>query len=150
MDAATDGGRGFGHGQQHLDEHELEAGPDEKQHEEPHPSSPTDAQAQALEYKTPPAVKFAWLGTYFFFSMLLTLYNKFVLGKYPFPWLLTFLHTSFASVGTFLLMKCGYFKLSRLGRKEHLILAAYSVLFTTNIAASNLSLCVIRVTPLCN
>lgn len=37
-------------------------------------------------------------------------------------------------------MKAGYFKLSHLGRKEHLILAAFSVLFTANIAVSNLSL----------
>lgn len=32
------------------------------------------------EYSIPTTVKFAWLGTYFFFSLLLTLYNKLVLG----------------------------------------------------------------------
>lgn len=32
------------------------------------------------EYTIPSHVKFAWLGTYFFFSLLLTLYNKLVLG----------------------------------------------------------------------
>lgn len=32
------------------------------------------------EYSIPSTVKFAWLGTYFFFSLLLTLYNKMVLG----------------------------------------------------------------------
>lgn len=32
------------------------------------------------EYSIPSTVKFAWLGTYFFFSLLLTLYNKLVLG----------------------------------------------------------------------
>lgn len=32
------------------------------------------------EYSVPSTVKFAWLGTYFFFSLLLTLYNKLVLG----------------------------------------------------------------------
>lgn len=50
------------------------------------------------------------------------------------------MHATFASVGTFTLMKMGYFKLSHLGRKEHLVLAAFSVLFTANIAVSNLSL----------
>lgn len=32
------------------------------------------------EYSVPSTVKFAWLGTYFFFSLALTLYNKAVLG----------------------------------------------------------------------
>lgn len=31
------------------------------------------------EYSIPSTVKFAWLGTYFFLSLLLTLYNKLVL-----------------------------------------------------------------------
>lgn len=34
-----------------------------------------------LEYETPNTVKFLWLGTYFFFSLMLTLYNKLVLGS---------------------------------------------------------------------
>jgi hypothetical protein len=50
------------------------------------------------------------------------------------------MHTTFASLGTLVLLKLGRFKLSRLGRKEHLILVAFSVLFTANIAMSNLSL----------
>jgi hypothetical protein len=42
------------------------------------------------EYSVPSTVKFAWLGTYFFFSLALTLYNKLVLGmvcasKYTHP-----------------------------------------------------------------
>lgn len=60
--------------------------------------------------------------------------------QFKFPWLLTSLHATFASVGTGSLLKAGYFKLSHLGRKEHAILAAFSVLFTANIAVSNLSL----------
>lgn len=32
------------------------------------------------EYSVANTVKFTWLGTYFFFSLLLTLYNKLVLG----------------------------------------------------------------------
>lgn len=34
----------------------------------------------------------------------------------------------------------GYFSMSRLGRRENLILLAFSLLFTINIAVSNLSL----------
>ncbi|KAL2684791.1 hypothetical protein Neosp_005880 [[Neocosmospora] mangrovei] len=127
------------------------------------------------EYSIPSTVKFAWLGTYFFFSLLLTLYNKLVLGmfddvrarvlsaravirnsvrydandapaiQFHFPWLLTFLHASFASAGTYVMMQLGYFKLSRLGRRENLALVAFSALFTANIAVSNLSLAMVSV-----
>ncbi|KAG5929489.1 hypothetical protein E4U42_005754 [Claviceps africana] len=97
------------------------------------------------EYSIPRTIKFTWLGTYFFFSLLLTLYNKLVLGMFHFPWLLTFLHASFASMGTFAIMQMGYFKMSRLGRREHLALVAFSALFTANIAVSNLSLAMVSV-----
>ncbi|KAF5136597.1 putative sugar phosphate/phosphate translocator [Metarhizium anisopliae] len=73
------------------------------------------------EYSIPSTIKFTWLGTYFFFSLLLTLYNKLVLGM------------------------LGYFKLSRLGRRENLALVAFSALFTANIAVSNLSLAMVSV-----
>lgn len=97
------------------------------------------------EYSIPSAVKFTWLGTYFFFSLALTLYNKMVLTRFAFPWLLTFLHASFASAGTWAMMQMGYFKLSRLGRRENLALVAFSALFTANIAVSNLSLAMVSV-----
>ncbi|KAF7545351.1 hypothetical protein G7046_g9584 [Stylonectria norvegica] len=108
---------------------------------------PEPAQDQNLdhEYSIPSTIKFAWLGTYFFFSLLLTLYNKLVLGTFHFPWLLTFLHASFASGGTYAMMHMGYFKLSRLGRRENLALVAFSALFTANIAVSNLSLAMVSV-----
>lgn len=38
------------------------------------------------------------------------------------------------------MLKMGYFKPSKLSLREHLILGAFSVLFTSNIAMSNLSL----------
>ncbi|KAL6837042.1 triose-phosphate transporter family domain-containing protein [Trichoderma camerunense] len=97
------------------------------------------------EYSIPSAVKFTWLGTYFLFSLILTLYNKLVLGVFHFPWLLTFLHTLFASLGTYAMLQMGYFKLSRLGRRENLALVAFSALFTANIAVSNLSLAMVSV-----
>ncbi|KAI5458055.1 triose-phosphate transporter family-domain-containing protein [Mariannaea sp. PMI_226] len=103
------------------------------------------AQNIDLEYSVPSTVKFAWLGTYFFFSLLLTLYNKLVLSMFHFPWLLTFLHAAFASIGTWAMLQMGHFKLSRLGRRENLALVAFSALFTANIAVSNLSLAMVSV-----
>jgi hypothetical protein len=41
----------------------------------------SDARPVELEYETPNTVKGIWLGTYFFFSLLLTLYNKLILGS---------------------------------------------------------------------
>jgi hypothetical protein len=43
------------------------------------------------------------------------------------------------------MMQLGYFKLSRLGRRENLSLVAFSALFTANIAVSNLSLAMVSV-----
>lgn len=37
-------------------------------------------QEKPVEYSISPNVKFAWLSAYFFFSLILTLYNKLVLG----------------------------------------------------------------------
>ncbi|KAJ5466648.1 hypothetical protein N7539_009377 [Penicillium diatomitis] len=96
--------------------------------------------AEPVEYQTPTTVKFIWVTCYFGFSMALTIYNKLVLGSFRAPWLLTCLHTSFSALGTLILLQMGYFKLSTLGRREHLILVLFSILFTTNIAMSNLSL----------
>lgn len=97
------------------------------------------------EYSIPSTVKFAWLGTYFFLSLLLTLYNKLVLTMFHYPWLLTCLHATVSSLGTLVMMQMGYFKLSRLGRRENLALVAFSALFTANIAVSNLSLAMVSV-----
>lgn len=65
--------------------------------------------------------------------------------QFHFPWLLTCLHASFASMGTYAMLQLGYFKLSRLGRRENLALVAFSALFTANIAVSNLSLAMVSV-----
>lgn len=43
-------------------------------------SEPPSDQNLDHEYSIPSTIKFTWLGTYFFFSLLLTLYNKLVLG----------------------------------------------------------------------
>jgi hypothetical protein len=41
----------------------------------------TTATTLEPEYQTPTTVKFIWLGAYFLFSMLLTMYNKLILGS---------------------------------------------------------------------
>lgn len=43
------------------------------------------------------------------------------------------------------MLQLGYFKLTRLGRRENLALVAFSTLFTANIALSNLSLAMVSV-----
>ena len=41
----------------------------------------TTATTLEPEYQTPTTMKFVWLGAYFLFSMLLTMYNKLILGS---------------------------------------------------------------------
>ena len=48
-------------------------------------------------------------------------------------------------MGTYGMKTTGYFKPSHLGRRQHLIVIAFSVLFTINIAVSNLSLDLVSV-----
>ncbi|KAF3386830.1 GDP-mannose transporter GONST5 [Penicillium rolfsii] len=93
-----------------------------------------------LEYQTPIVVKYGWLSALLLFGMLLTVHNKFILEKFPCPWLLTGIHSIFSGLGTLLLLKLGYFKLSKLSTRDHLVLIAYSVLFSVNIFFSNYSL----------
>ncbi|WVQ82526.1 hypothetical protein IAT38_004655 [Cryptococcus sp. DSM 104549] len=81
-----------------------------------------------------------WLGMYFFFNLGLTLFNKFVLVGFPFPYTLTGLHALSGCVGCYVALERGAFTPARLTQKENLILAAFSVLYTINIAVSNISL----------
>jgi hypothetical protein len=53
----------------------------EDEYEDKYEAGPGQKRSVELEYETPNSVKFIWLGTYFFFSLLLTLYNKLVLGS---------------------------------------------------------------------
>ncbi|KAL6716820.1 hypothetical protein ACLMJK_004732 [Lecanora helva] len=108
-----------------------------------------DVEAQALlnrigeiapEYSIPTTTKYSCLALYFILSLFLTLYNKVVLGKFAFPWLLTTLHTGCAFIGCYVLMHRGHFKITRLTTRENLIVTMFSSLFTLNIAISNVSL----------
>lgn len=73
-----------GHGLLNGDEKRVE----ESYDLEAAPSPATEQQAQEdktnnnnpVEYTISPNVKYAWLCAYFFFSLILTLYNKLVLG----------------------------------------------------------------------
>ncbi|KAK8866170.1 hypothetical protein IAR55_001321 [Kwoniella newhampshirensis] len=86
-----------------------------------------------------------WLGMYFFFNLGLTLFNKVVLVSFPFPYTLTGLHALSGCAGTYLALERGSFTPARLTQKENLILAAFSVLYTINIAVSNISLQLVTV-----
>ncbi|KAK6905981.1 hypothetical protein I203_106816 [Kwoniella mangroviensis CBS 8507] len=81
-----------------------------------------------------------WLSLYFCFNLGLTLFNKFVLVSFPFPYTLTGLHALSGCAGTYIALEQGAFTPARLTQKENVILAAFSVLYTINIAVSNISL----------
>jgi hypothetical protein len=60
--------------------------------------------------------------------------------QFPFPWILTAVHTGSAALGSSLFLLFGHFQLTRLSTREHLAHFIFSLLFTLNIAMSNLSL----------
>lgn len=86
-----------------------------------------------------------WLILYFMFNLGLTLFNKIVLVNFPFPYTLTGLHALSGSAGCYLALEKGAFVPARLTSKENMIMAAFSVLYTINIAVSNLSLHLVTV-----
>lgn len=103
-----------------------------------------------------------WIALYFFFNLTLTLYNKSVLIQFPFPYTLTALHALCGTVGSFILLRLepgqGRFSLPRmrphsaipvLHGREKLVLLAFSILYTINIAVSNVSLRLVTVPVSC-
>lgn len=95
---------------------------------------------EGAEYLVSTRVKMICLGLYFAMNLGLTLYNKAVLDKFAFPWLMTTLHATCAAIGCYALLLAGHIKLSYLTRQDNYVLVAFSVLFTINIAISNVSL----------
>lgn len=81
-----------------------------------------------------------WLILYFFFNLSLTLYNKSVLIRFPFPYTLTALHALCSTIGSYLARQKGYFTPANVTSRQSVMLLAFSVLYTVNIAVSNLSL----------
>jgi hypothetical protein len=86
-----------------------------------------------------------WLTLYFCFNLGLTLYNKSVLVRFPFPYTLTALHALCGSIGGYLLEQKGFFVRKKLGAKDTIVLAAFSMLYAVNIIVSNVSLHMVTV-----
>ncbi|ORX92402.1 hypothetical protein K493DRAFT_225753 [Basidiobolus meristosporus CBS 931.73] len=88
-----------------------------------------------------------WLIIYFFFNLTLTLHSKALMQffSFKFPWTLTGLHTLCGAVGSYVFYLLGIFKPRRLGERENTIMLAFSVLYTLNIAISNVSLHLVTV-----
>ncbi|KAI9254056.1 hypothetical protein BY458DRAFT_442915 [Sporodiniella umbellata] len=88
-----------------------------------------------------------WLSLYFFLNLGLTIYNKVIMAmfQFPFPWTLTAIHTLCGTIGSSLFWKMGIFKPSQLGERENIVMLMFSVLYTINIAISNVSLNLVTV-----
>ncbi|CAK7565832.1 MAG: hypothetical protein SEPTF4163_003759 [Sporothrix epigloea] len=97
------------------------------------------------EYTVSAATKWAYLAAYFACNVALTLYNKSILGKFAYPWLLTAIHAGSASIGCWIMEMRGIVKRTELSRREESVLLGFSVLFTINIAVSNVSLAMVSI-----
>jgi len=83
---------------------------------------------------------YMWLGLYFVLNLSLTLYNKIILNNFKFPYTLTAIHTLCGTIGCYILYLMGFFTPAKLGDRENVIMVMFSVLYTINIAISNVSL----------
>lgn len=88
---------------------------------------------------------YMWLGLYFILNLSLTLYNKIILNNFKFPYSLTAIHTFCGTIGCLILYAMGVFTPAKLGDRENLIMVMFSVLYTINIAISNVSLHLVSV-----
>lgn len=106
---------------------------------------PASKRRRAQKKKIIPARRLAgsrafWLSLYFAFNLSLTLYNKGVLVRFPFPYTLTAVHALFGSLGGCILRRRKVYTPAHLTIKNYAILAAFSILYAVNIAVSNISL----------
>ncbi|KZP22201.1 TPT-domain-containing protein [Athelia psychrophila] len=86
-----------------------------------------------------------WLALYFTLNLCLTLFNKALLLRFPFPYTLTALHALCGSIGGYMLLENGFFTPARITGKEEVVLAAFSILYSVNIVVSNVSLQLVTV-----
>lgn len=126
-------------------------------HHEPYPTSSAisfqSSQNSPLSPYLPPSIlpavflqsQLFWLILYFLFNLCLTLYNKLVLVKFPFPYSLTALHTLLGAIGGHILVQSGFFKPIGLNLQETAVLFAFSIIYTANIVVSNVSLQLVTV-----
>ncbi|CEG71919.1 Putative Ribonuclease III [Rhizopus microsporus] len=88
---------------------------------------------------------YIWLGLYFLFNLSLTLYNKLLLINFRYPWTLTAIHTLCGTIGCYILYSFNIFTPAKLGDRENIVMILFSVLYTINIAISNVSLNLVSV-----
>ncbi|KAI9006958.1 triose-phosphate transporter family-domain-containing protein [Hyaloraphidium curvatum] len=84
-----------------------------------------------------------WTLLYFLVNLGITIHNKVVLATlgFRFPWLLTAVHSATTFMGAISLIPLGVFQPSnKLTTADQVTLAGFSVLYTVNIAVSNISL----------
>lgn len=104
-----------------------------------------------------------WLALYFTLNLSLTLYNKSVLVRFPFPYTLTALHALCGTIGTYVMLRLEFrtngsravghrpltsMPMPNLNGRELIVLFLFSILYTLNIVVSNASLRVVTV-PVC-
>ncbi|KAK9370253.1 triose-phosphate transporter family-domain-containing protein [Lipomyces kononenkoae] len=109
------------------------------------PVLPIHNGAAGAEQQDSLRVKYQWLAVYFFFNLALTIYNKAVLGNFPFPYILTGIHTLCGTIGCLYFYMKGAFTLTTLSDRENITLFLFSLLYTINIAISNVSLNLVTV-----
>ena len=89
---------------------------------------------------TPFLTKARHLAVYVLLSLLLTISNKAFLIRFPYPWLLTAMHAGSTTVGARMLLAHGAYQLTEMSRGDSFVLFALSLLYTVNVAISNVSL----------
>jgi len=85
-----------------------------------------------------------WILLWFFLNFSLTISNKVVLNRFPFPHIITALHALGGCLGTWAVMRPED-RLPALALNEIVVLVFFSVLFTLNIVVSNVSLQLVTV-----
>ena len=86
-----------------------------------------------------------WLGSYFVLNLVLTLYNKILLVSFPYPFTLTAVHAIFGLVGGTCLRLQNVYQPKSLWGSDYVLLLAFSLLYSINIAVSNASLDIVTV-----
>ncbi|ORY80392.1 hypothetical protein BCR37DRAFT_334637, partial [Protomyces lactucae-debilis] len=81
-----------------------------------------------------------YLALYLVTNLGLTLYNKALLGSFPLPYFLTGCHTVSNVICIVLMKVTGGIELTKLSAYEWYLVMGFSVLYSANIAVSNLSL----------
>lgn len=85
-----------------------------------------------------------WIVLYFFLNFSLTLYNKIVMNRFPFPYSMTALHALAGCIGTRFVMRPED-RVHMLSAGQTIVLVSFSILYTLNIVVSNVSLQLVTV-----